>query len=244
MVLIATLWHVEAGPPPPQDHIPCMPLPSAAPIRACYLNSLSRNKPCVESQCYSRDGVMNGIIHPGCPRVTINVGIISPSGWIPWLILVSYYLWNVSWLAVEEPHTTKNVNGIRMMSYNQVTPSWLRGYWDSLLLSGLRLPPLGQQLWTDASTIRADVGCRPPRRLGKPPKEWKISILPWNHALWGGGGICCVWKTSPCDTYNRRLGHILVLPSASSTPAHVNYVSNNGWTYLEGPSQGSLASCS
>jgi hypothetical protein len=65
------------------------------------------------------------------------MGIITPSGWSPWLILASYYGWNVSWLSVDEPHTTKNMNGIRMVSPNQVTPSWLRGYGVSLLLSDL-----------------------------------------------------------------------------------------------------------
>jgi hypothetical protein len=98
---------------PPQAQIPCVLLPSVDPIQGCHLNSLIRDKLCVESQSYSRDCVMNGVIHPGCPRVTINVGIISPSGWSPRLILASYYRWNISWLAVEEPHTTKNVNGIR-----------------------------------------------------------------------------------------------------------------------------------
>jgi hypothetical protein len=173
-------------PPPPQAQIPCEPLPSAAPIRACCLNSLIINNPCVDSQSYSRDGVINGAIHPSSLQVTINVGMISPSGWSPWLILATYCKWNVSWLAVEEPHTTKNENGIRMVSPNQVTPSWLRLYGVSLLLSDSRLPPLGQQLWTEASPLWADVGCRPPRRLGKPSKYWTSSILPCNHDLQGG----------------------------------------------------------
>jgi hypothetical protein len=132
--------------PPPPAQIPCKLYTPAAPIWDCRLNSFIRNKPCVESQSYYRDGVMNGVIHPGFPRVTISVGIISHSGWSPWLILASYYRWNVSWLAGDDPHTTNNVNGIRPVSPNQVTPSWLRGSRVSLLLSDLRLPPLGQQL--------------------------------------------------------------------------------------------------
>jgi hypothetical protein len=178
--------HYCSGWTAPQSQIPCKPLPSAAPIQACRLNSLIRNKPCVESQSYSRDGVMNGVIHPDCPRVTINVGIIPPSGWSPWLILASYYRWNVSWLAVDDPNTTNNVNGIRTVSPNQVTPSWLRGSGVSLLLSDSRLPPFRKQLWTEAYPLRATVGCHPPPRLGKPSNEWTSSILPCNHALCGG----------------------------------------------------------
>jgi hypothetical protein len=68
---------------PREPREPREPLSSAASIWAFCLNSLIRNKPCVEFQSYSRDGVMNGAIHPGCPRVTINAGIISPSGWSP-----------------------------------------------------------------------------------------------------------------------------------------------------------------
>jgi hypothetical protein len=113
------------------------------------------------------------------------------------------------------------------VSPNQVNPSWLRGSGVSLLLSDSRLPQLGKHLWTEALPLGANVGCRPPRRLGKPSKEWTSSILPWNHALCGGG-FCCVWKTSPSDTYNRRLGHILVLSSASLTSARVDPVRNNG----------------
>jgi hypothetical protein len=131
------------------------------------------------------------------------VSIISTSGWSPWLILASYYGWSVSWLAVEEPHTTKNVNRIHMISPNQVTPSYLRGSGFYLLLSDLRLPPHGQHLWNEASPIWADVGCRPPRRLGKTSKDWTSSILPWNHALYGGvsavfGKLDLVTRTIKC----------------------------------------------
>jgi hypothetical protein len=45
-------------------------------------------------------------------------------------------------------------------------------------------------------------------------------------SVWGG--LCCIWKTSSCETYNRRLGYFLVLPSASLTPARVDPASNNG----------------
>jgi hypothetical protein len=129
---------------------------------------------------------MNGVIHSGSPWVNINVGIISPSGWSPWLTLASYYGWNVGWLAVDKPHTTKSLKGIHKMSLDQVTPSWLRGSVISLLLSDLRLPLLEQKLWTEASPLRAAVGCHPTRRLGKPSKECTSSILPCNHARCGG----------------------------------------------------------
>jgi hypothetical protein len=102
------------------------------------------------------------------------------------LILASSYKWNVSWLAVDDPYTTKNVNGIRTVSPHQVTPSWLRGYGVSLLLSDSRLPTRGQQLWNEDLPLRVTVGCHPPRQLGKPSKEWTSSILPWNHAMCGG----------------------------------------------------------
>jgi hypothetical protein len=170
----------------PPAHIPCKQLPSAAPIRACRLNSLIRNKPCVESQSYYIDGVMNCAIHPGCPRDTTNMGIISPLCWSPWFILASYYRWNVCWLAVDDPHTSNNVNGIHTMYPDQVTPSWLQGSGVYLLLSDLRLPTLGQRLWTEASPLQDAVECCPPRQLEKPSNDWTSSILPWNHALYGG----------------------------------------------------------
>jgi hypothetical protein len=170
-------------PPPIPDSLQNFTFSSYNP--GLSLNSFIRNKPCVESRSYYRDGVMNGVNHHGCPRVTINVGIISPSGWSPWLILASYNKWNVSWLAFDDPHTTNNVNGIHTVSPNQVTPSWLRGSGVSLLFSDSRLPPLGQRLWTEASPLRADVGCLPPRRLGKLSKEWTSSILPWNRPSLG-----------------------------------------------------------
>jgi hypothetical protein len=129
---------------------------------------------------------MNGVIHPGSLRVTINVGFISPSGWSPWLTLVSYYGWRVVCLAVDNPPTTKTLYGIRAVSLYQVTPRWLPGSGLSLLLSYLRLFPLGKQLWTDASSLQVAVGCHPRRRSGKPSNEWTITILPCNHVLCGG----------------------------------------------------------
>jgi hypothetical protein len=51
---------------------------------------------------------MNGVIHPGCHRVTINVGIIYSLELESLVDLgIIVYRWNVSWLAVDDPHTIK-----------------------------------------------------------------------------------------------------------------------------------------
>jgi hypothetical protein len=80
-------YHYKRDTPTPEAMLEVPEYNVVAPVNSIIrirpLTYLSRNKLCVESQYFSRDGVINGFVDPTRSRASITVGIISPSGWSP-----------------------------------------------------------------------------------------------------------------------------------------------------------------